>query len=154
MGRSRPIEVRFSEKVWRTEGCWIWCGSQIAFGHGRIGHNGRVTYAHRVSWELYRGPIPMGLCVCHKCDVPQCVNPDHLFLGTHTDNMRDMASKGRTGVHRGESNAHHSLTSIDVRFIRHWSEVGFAGAEIGNAFGIAKTTANRIIARRAWAHIL
>ena len=79
-------------------GCWLWTGATVPFGYGRI-NGGRtgvgVLLAHRASWEIYRGPVPEELCVLHRCDIPQCVNPDHLFLGTHADNVADKIAKGR-----------------------------------------------------------
>lgn len=78
-------------------GCWIWLGawSRHDYGIVSLGKN-KCKFAHRFSWELSRGPIPDGLLVCHKCDVPACVNPDHLFLGTHRDNQIDCTRKGRS----------------------------------------------------------
>lgn len=94
---TRPLADRFWEKVQRTEdGCWPWTGATYPFGYGAIGRGHmRVEAAHRVSWELHHGPIPAGLKVLHRCDNPPCVNPEHLFLGTQADNMRDKQLKGR-----------------------------------------------------------
>ena len=78
-------------------GCWLWVGTRLTAGYGQVGGGGskRLELAHRASWRLHFGEIPAGLHVLHSCDTPPCVNPDHLFLGTRSDNMRDCASKGR-----------------------------------------------------------
>lgn len=98
MTTRRPLADRFWEKVHKTESCWLWTASvKDGFPYGQIGHPGTRTprRAHRVSWELHNGPIPAGLFVLHKCDNPRCVRPDHLFLGTQSDNLKDAYSKGR-----------------------------------------------------------
>ena len=76
-------------------GCWLWFGANSARDYGDFWFNGKMRRAHRVSWELAHGPIPPGMFVCHTCDVPSCVNPDHLFLGDRAANMRDCVKKGR-----------------------------------------------------------
>jgi hypothetical protein len=106
-----PLKQRFEAKVQVTPGCWPWIGSLGGgTGDGRYGsikHLGKVMAAHRVSYQLHVGEIPHGLHVLHRCDNPRCVNPDHLRLGTHLDNMRDMYSKGRrkaaTGLRCGSA---------------------------------------------------
>lgn len=97
---ARSLEERFTEKVSPepNAGCWLWDGPYMGTGYGVLSlgrrSEGRMM-AHRLSWTLYRGPIPDGLCVLHRCDVRICVNPAHLFLGTRQDNTRDMMQKGR-----------------------------------------------------------
>lgn len=76
-----------------NSGCWLWFGLLTSKGYGRFGKNGKR--AHRISYMSFVGPIPLGMCVCHRCDQPSCVNPSHLFLGTVADNQRDMQKKGR-----------------------------------------------------------
>lgn len=91
-----PIEDRFWTHIRVTEaGCWEWTGKRRANGYGLTSINRRDVRAHRMAWTLSQGPIPDGLCVCHHCDNPPCVNPAHLFLGTKGDNLRDMCAKGR-----------------------------------------------------------
>ena len=96
---------RFAKKyIPVTEsGCWIWIGASNPSGYGQLKVGHQLKRAHRVSWEFFRGAIPDGMMVCHRCDVPSCVNPDHLFLGTARDNFRDCVEKGRyhggMGVH-------------------------------------------------------
>jgi len=87
----------FWAEVEKTDGCWLWRAALSTNGYGQTSRDGVQIRAHRLAWELERGPIPVGLLVLHRCDVPTCVNPDHLFLGTNKDNSRDMAAKGRDG---------------------------------------------------------
>lgn len=130
----KPIYERLMEKVAEdpSTGCWLWFGSVGAMGHGQIRSGGgtradrRILMTHRVAWEYWRGPIPAGIVVCHQCDTPQCVNPDHLFLGTKADNSRDMVAKGRSK--RGLDLPHAKFSDETVAAIR--AEVGLTQAEI------------------------
>lgn len=95
--RTKTIEERFWAKVQKTDDCWMWTGA-TRHGYGEISKGGKSTeifVASRFSYELHFGPIPDGFLVCHRCDNPPCVRPDHLFLGTHVENTSDMLSKGR-----------------------------------------------------------
>lgn len=99
-----PTEEDLIAAFWartdRSGECWVWTGQTIGkpgFAYGIVTRQQQRTLAHRMAYELTHGPIPEGLFVCHHCDNPPCIRPDHLFLGTHADNMRDMAAKGRAG---------------------------------------------------------
>lgn len=94
--RTVPLHVRFWAKVSKSDGCWEWIGRKDGGGYGKVYDEGkRDLCAHRVAWALTYGPAPHDAQVLHRCDNPACVRPDHLFLGTNTDNMRDMVAKGR-----------------------------------------------------------
>ena len=94
---------RFEQKIDKSGDCWLWTASRNNGGYGLFKLAGKTTTAHRISYELHVGVIPDGMCVLHTCDVRMCVNPDHLFLGTQTDNMQDKANKGR---HHGQLKTH------------------------------------------------
>lgn len=133
-------------------GCWLWTGASNRRGYGSTNFNKRRQESHRVSWRIYRGEIPDGISVLHKCDNPGCVNPDHLFLGTNSDNMKDAFRKkrGRIPHHKGEKAHSAKLTEFDVRQIRKSTN---SCAEIAKEFGICQSNVSAIRRHKTWRHI-
>ena len=114
-----PLADRLFSKVRKTKSCWIFLGYRNSRGYGQIGRGPSGTSpvrAHVASWEIHNGAVPDGLYVLHRCDNPPCVNPKHLFLGTHADNMADMVAKGR--VARNERSGRCRISNEAVRLIR------------------------------------
>lgn len=137
--------------VGSNDSCWNWKASLSNKGYGefRIHPKGKQK-AHRISWILTFGQIPNGLFVCHKCDNPACVNPYHLFLGTATDNMRDMYAKGRGWMPKGELNPKAKLTSGQVVQIRNLYEEGLTQVKIASMFGVTQGMIGFIVRGEAW----
>lgn len=153
------IKERFEAKFEEDEssGCWNWTAGKDKDGYGNFGFAGRKQKAHRVSYQLYIGEIPDGLCVCHKCDNPSCVNPAHLFPGTMADNVRDCINKGRWKSkfpdHSGENNGHVKLAEEDVRTIRTMGADGVRQVDIAREFGVTRSNIYHIVHRLTWAKI-
>lgn len=147
-----PLCERFWERVnigGKNE-CWIWLGACVPSGHGRVGDNNKVLVAHRVSWELTNGSIPNNLFVLHKCDNPPCVNPRHLFLGTQTDNMKDMDLKGRRRWGTMETHRKAKLNKEKVLEIRNSFSTGSKKKDLAKIYGVQETTINQIVNNRTW----
>lgn len=116
--------------------------------------HGKPTSAHRVSYEMNVGKIPDGLHVCHTCDNPKCVNPNHLFLGTHTDNMRDMFAKGRcVRNQKGSLNNASKLTEEDVVAIKYMRKNGFKLRVIAEKYGVSLTTISAVMCKQNWSSV-
>jgi hypothetical protein len=149
-----PAVDRFWAKVEKSEGCWEWTAARYHRGHGATKFAGKHDRAHRVAWMLLRGPIPPGMCVLHKCDNPPCCNPDHLYIGTKTDNHRDMHARGRARPPRGERCGFAKLTEAQVRTIREiWASMPTTLGHLARLYGVADTAVSRIIRRKRWRHV-
>ena len=162
------VYERFWAKVVKSEGCWLWTATRLsgkfAYGIFRIGSRNQT--AHRVAWQLTYGPIPIGMCVLHRCDNPPCVNPQHLFLGTEADNVRDCENKGRgnhpagalNGKHthpesraHGERNGRAKLTGQNVEEIRClYASGGHTHRSLARQFGVQRSTIYRLLNGMAW----
>jgi hypothetical protein len=150
-----PLE-RFEAFFVKVDGCWLWNGTKKDQGYGNFhwnvgkGRSKHIIVAHRASWLLYRGEVPAGLLVLHRCDTPACVNPDHLFLGTNQDNIDDRNAKGRQV--RGEKHLSARLTPDIVRKIR---EVVIIPSDLLAAeLGVTVRTINQIRSGETWRHLL
>lgn len=144
-----------------NSGCWLWEGSVNPKGYGNVhigGKKGTVCLTHRLMWQITKGPIPTGMLVCHKCDVPSCINPDHLFIGTSQDNTDDMVRKGRHShgdrsravAPRGEGHYLAKLSDEKVRAIRADSRVQRV---IADEYGLSQTLISQVKLRKIWTHV-
>lgn len=150
---SRPLVDRFWACVNKTAACWLWTGPVQKNGYGQMSRSGRrgAAWVHRVSYELAHGPIPAGLCVCHKCDTPLCVRPDHLFLGTRADNLKDAMIKRR--VAWGSRNSHAKLTADQVTEIHNQITRGVPKATVQRDYGISRSHLNAVLRGVFWRNL-
>ena len=142
----------FIEKVTPepNSGCWLWLGNYNRDGYGMMCVAGKTVSAHRISWQLFKGESAGPLLVCHRCDNPSCVNPDHLFLGTASDNQQDSIRKGRFIIRRGDAHLMAKLSSNDVLAIR---EDGRPFAVIAKEYSVSKSNISCIKNGRTWVHL-
>lgn len=134
-----------------NSGCWLWISAATPKGYGYFTHDNRTVRAHRFAWQHKYGPITGGLFVCHKCDVPSCVNPDHLFLGTNDDNVQDKIKKGRIPQYRGQVNGIRNgmakLCPEAVFLIRQSHQ---PSRILADQFGVSEATISRARKRLLW----
>ena len=153
--------ARFWSNVVKSDGCWMWRGfPKTIFSKGELRNvyptfwaNGRNFRANRASWQIHFGEIPDGLFVCHTCDTPGCVRPDHLFLGTNARNMADMRMKKRGTWPKGERHFNAKLTESLVREIHRLRADGLINLAIAVKVGCSRTNVNRILNGKAWRHV-
>lgn len=150
---------RFWNKVSKTENCWKWKGPAKSTGYGQlcVKHGTPPVSAHRLSWLIHFGEIPDGQCVCHRCDNRICVRPDHLFLGTQSDNLKDMNRKGRR---RGPTGTQVFSAKLDPRKVRtifslYWESHRKFGlvTKLAKQFGVDRSTIYSVIKQTQWKHI-
>jgi len=155
-GRMKTIAEDF-DACWKEDvnGCWIWQRARNGAGYGVLSVNRKLVLAHRFSYERCNGPIPAGMFLCHTCDVPGCVNPQHVWPGWPRDNTQDSIKKGRArrGIHRGEANVTAKLTAADVKAIRARVATGETQSAVAKDYGLHKTNVQCIVSRKTWKHI-
>ena len=150
MPKYATLQEKFDEMYMPepNSGCWLWIAATCGGERGVMRVDGVTIIAARVSYEMHKGDIPEGIFVCHHCDNPSCVNPDHLFLGTQADNLSDMVNKGRSST--GDRHWNSKLTPSDVIAIR--SDARSHGA-IAKDYGVVRQHVGRIKSRGKWGHI-
>lgn len=145
-------------KIDNKTGCWEWQGSKRG-GYGRLivgsrkDGTRRSDSAHRISYQLYNGEIPDMMEVCHKCDNRCCINPSHLFLGTHQENINDREKKGRNNPPRGIKNAKTKLSESDVIQIRTAHLAGKSFGKLAEEYGVCKKTIQNAVSGKNWAYV-
>lgn len=141
----RTPDQAFWARVSKTETCWFWTGAKLPRGYGNFAARGSRIYAHRHSYEIHIGLVPEGQFVLHRCDEPSCVNPEHLFLGTHNDNMKDMRVKKRGTPWK-------KLDEESVREIRHLA-LTTSLAALAARFSVSAVAIGKVVSRKSWKHV-
>jgi hypothetical protein len=145
----REDEIKFWSYVRKTDTCWLWAGGTTGMGYGFFApRRSFQRAAHRLSYELAYGEIPASKFVCHTCDVPLCVRPTHLFLGTQADNMADKVAKGRQAS--GECNGNSKLTWAEVRAIRAALHDGVTPTTLASRYAVHRDLIYLIRRNRIW----
>lgn len=152
--RAKPIIERLlAQRRLTSAGCWEWTGAvRPPMGYGTITINNTSHSVHRISYEIWRGPIPRGMCACHSCDNPPCFNPAHLWLGTKGDNNRDSAAKGRAYGFRasGENNPGAVLSNAQAANIRRLKARGMKQRDIAREFEVSEMTVSEIVNNKTY----
>ena len=146
--RLSPVEYLVDEN-----GCWIWQRWKDKDGYGKFGKGRHRRLAHRAYYERYNGEIPSGKFVLHSCDNTSCVNPEHLMVGTHEDNMRDRNRKGRQGRSPGIKNGQAKLNEMAIKEIRGMLKNGISQREVSELYGVRQGNISRIHLRKTWKHV-
>lgn len=154
-----PLGERLLKDVEYIGDCWVWKGKSYTPDgrYGKIGvgtkekGNKKSLLVHRVAYEVFKGPIPVGLSVCHTCDVTLCIRPDHLFTGTHNENMQDAVDKGR--IPKGVDAHPAKLNDAKVRTIRQLVSEGYTYVFLAKMYGVNRNTIKYAVIRRTWKHV-
>ena len=146
----RSDEERFWSRVGKGPSCWEWTAGKFPYGYGSIKIGSSDRGAHRYSYELHFGRIPEGMMVCHHCDNPGCVRPDHLFLGSATENARDMVAKRRHVRMLGERHGGSKLTAENVIWARRRRRAGATYKELADVLGMSKGGIRSAVIGKSW----
>lgn len=150
MAHINKTKNRFWSKVKKTKGCWEWEGCKDRDGYGLFHRSKGTRLTHRISYEMNFGEISKGFLVCHSCDNPSCVNPRHLFIGTHKTNAEDKARKGRAAKHLGETNPRAILKKEDIINIIKLYTKGFNQYFLASKFNVGQGNISRIVNGKRW----
>lgn len=145
-----PAQRIFGKHTLGVNGCWEWTGKLDYLGYGRLGFKNKLVLAHRLSWRAHKGEIPDGLCVLHKCDNRKCINPDHLFLGTHQDNMADRDRKKRGKCPRGIDHPQSKLNPEKAFEIRWLAASGHKQRRLAAQYGVTQRAVAQVIHNLTW----
>ena len=141
---------RFVTKITIGDDCWEWLAYADKNGYGNFWFDGKNHQSHRIAWMLTFGDIPDGMCVCHMCDNPSCVNPHHLFLGTSNDNTQDKMDKGRHVKSLGERHGNHKLNKQQVIEIKQKLKKKIKQKELAKEYKVSCGTISLIKSRKTW----
>lgn len=150
MNEEERDKKRFLKKVRKTDNCWIWIGQRDRDGYGRFWYNKKNKFAHRISYQWWRGPLYEEKVIMHKCDTPECVNPEHLSQGTIGDNNRDCIEKGRKNNFKGENNPKNKLTEYQVKRVKDFHTFGMSVTELSRTFNVSRKQIDNIIKGVHW----
>ena len=146
------VRQRLKSKIEIKNGCWEWCGCITKLGYGHTSYRSKTLPAHRISYMVFHGDIPPGINVCHKCHNRRCINPDHLILGTQSENMKSCFLESRKS-HKGENHPGAKLEEKDIHDIFYLSKSGMTQTKIAERYGVYQGTISAILKRRLWSHI-
>ena len=147
-----PIPDAFWSKIQKTPTCWLWMGAKNKNGYGVLTINKKNYLAHRLSWEWANNRrVPKSMLIAHTCDVPNCVNAQHLFLATPKSNADDRVQKDRSA--KGEKNGRARLLAKHIRYVRKLKEKGWSERAIAKLFNVSRTTISKILQRKSWSWV-
>lgn len=154
-----PIADRLLSKIAKNAVSGEWTAAVTNKGYGKLQLHtgktgGKTGSAHRLSWMEFKGAIPLGQCVLHRCDNPKCINPEHLFLGTKKDNSQDCLRKGRWPSREGEKGASAKLTNAAIRLMRLLRAEGWTQCRLAQRFSITQSAVSRAVRGKTWGNVL